>query len=77
MTAEYPKEAQNPPTIPGARPDQQPAPRVRVPDPNEKPGPDGHDRKQTTQEEPEAGLAVPGTRELPPDDSEGSVGDAS
>jgi hypothetical protein len=32
MTSEYPREAQNPPTRSGARPDQQPQPEVRVPD---------------------------------------------
>lgn len=32
MTAEYPKESQNPPEEPGMRPADQPAPKVRVPD---------------------------------------------
>ena len=32
MTAEYPKESQNPPEEPGMRPDDQPPPKVRVPD---------------------------------------------
>ena len=32
MTAEYPRDAQNPPTEHGARPDEQPAPRQRVKD---------------------------------------------
>lgn len=32
MTAEYPKEQQNPPTEPGMRPGDQPEPRVRVPE---------------------------------------------
>ncbi len=31
MTAEYPKEAQNPISEPGMRPEDQPAPRQRVP----------------------------------------------
>ena len=60
MTAEYPREDQNPPTIPGSRPtDPQPEPRVRVPDPNE-PGGDHRpgDPKQTTQEEPGAGTPI-------------------
>jgi hypothetical protein len=32
MTDKYPKEAQNPPTKPGERPEEQPPPRQRVPD---------------------------------------------
>ncbi|MGE5594426.1 MAG: hypothetical protein ACM3S1_00160 [Hyphomicrobiales bacterium] len=32
MSAEYPKEAQNPPEEPGTRPGDQPPPKVRVPD---------------------------------------------
>jgi hypothetical protein len=32
VASEYPKDQQNPPTIPGARPDEQPAPAQRVPD---------------------------------------------
>ncbi len=59
MTAEYPKETQNPETIPGARPDEQPEPRVRVP--KENPTPEDHapgDPKQTTQEEPGAGTPI-------------------
>jgi hypothetical protein len=31
MTAEYPKDQQNPPTEPGLRPEDQPAPQQRVP----------------------------------------------
>lgn len=61
MTAEYPKEDQNPPTIPGSRPtDPQPEPRVRVPDPNEHDGGDHRpgNPKQTTQEEPGAGTPI-------------------
>ena len=30
--ARYPKDKQNPPTNPGERPEEQPAPRQRVPD---------------------------------------------
>lgn len=73
MTAEYPKEAQNPPTIPGARPDQQPAPKVRVPDEKANAQPPQPEHKQTTQEEPEAGVAAPGTRTLPPGDQDQSA----
>ena len=59
MTAEYPKEAQNPPTIPGARPDEQPEPEVRVPKPNPTPDRDrAGDRQPTTQEGPEAGTPI-------------------
>ena len=58
MTAEYPKEAQNPETIPGRRPDRQPQPEIRVPrETND--GPESRDkadeRTPTTQESPEAG----------------------
>ncbi len=57
--AEYPKEAQNPPTIPGARPDEQPEPKVRVPDPDAAPDRDlAGERTQTTQEEPGAGTPI-------------------
>jgi hypothetical protein len=31
MTSEYPRDQQNPPTQPGARPEEQPAPQRRVP----------------------------------------------
>jgi hypothetical protein len=57
--AEYPKEAQNPPTTPGARPDEQPDPKVRVPDPNPPAEKNfGDKREQTTQEEPGAGTPI-------------------
>ena len=59
MTAEYPKESQNPPTTPGARPDEQPDPETRVPKPNATPDRDlAGERKQTTQEEPGAGTPI-------------------
>jgi hypothetical protein len=32
MVSEYPREQQNPPMDPGQRPEDQPAPRQRVPD---------------------------------------------
>lgn len=75
MTANYPKEAQNPPTIPGARPDQQPEPRVRVPDTKPAAERDQLERKQNTQEEPESGLAVREVRALPADDPESATGE--
>lgn len=59
MTAEYPKEAQNPPTEPGARPDEQPKPTVRVPDDDRSGTLDGPgERTPSTQESPEAGSPI-------------------
>ena len=59
MTAEYPREAQNPPTNPGGRPDEQPDPQVRVPKPGATPDRDlAGERKQSTQEEPGAGTPI-------------------